>query len=76
MDVSFTTASILVYGFYLAATSALCLVTTLRGLHRRQTAVAMQQGQGLVEYALVLALIAVVVVGVLLVLGPSIKEIF
>jgi len=35
-----------------------------------------ERGQGLVEYALILVLVAVVVIGVLLVLGPSIKQLF
>jgi pilus assembly protein Flp/PilA len=35
-----------------------------------------ERGQGLVEYALILVLVAVVVIGVLVVLGPSIKELF
>lgn len=35
-----------------------------------------QQGQGLVEYALILVLIAVVVIAVLLTLGPTVGEVF
>jgi pilus assembly protein Flp/PilA len=35
-----------------------------------------EQGQGLVEYALILALIALVVIGVLILLGPAIGSIF
>ncbi len=35
-----------------------------------------QSGQSLVEYALILVLIAVVVIGVLLLLGGQIKSIF
>ena len=35
-----------------------------------------ERGQGLVEYALILTLVAVVVVGVLVVLGPAVKELF
>ena len=35
-----------------------------------------ERGQGLVEYALILVLVAVVVIGILLVLGPAIKDIF
>ena len=34
------------------------------------------RGQGLVEYALIIALVAVVVVAALLVLGPTIASIF
>ena len=34
------------------------------------------RGQGLVEYALILALVSVVVIAALLVLGPSISRIF
>lgn len=35
-----------------------------------------EQGQGLVEYALILVLVAVVVIVILTVLGPQIGEIF
>jgi pilus assembly protein Flp/PilA len=35
-----------------------------------------QRGQGLVEYALILVLVAIVVMVVLLVLGPSIGNLF
>ena len=33
-------------------------------------------GQGLVEYALIIALVAVVVIGILILLGPAIGSIF
>jgi pilus assembly protein Flp/PilA len=35
-----------------------------------------QRGQGLVEYALILALVAIVVIGILILLGPAIGSIF
>ena len=35
-----------------------------------------EHGQGLVEYALIIALVAVVVIGVLILLGPAIGSIF
>ena len=35
-----------------------------------------EKGQGLVEYALILVLIAVVVIAVLLLLGPTIGNVF
>ena len=35
---------------------------------------AKEEGQGLVEYALILALIAIVVIGVLTLLGDGVKE--
>ena len=35
-----------------------------------------EEGQGLVEYALILALVAIVVIGVLSLLGPVIGNIF
>ena len=35
-----------------------------------------EEGQGLVEYALILVLIAVVVIAVLALLGPAIGDIF
>lgn len=37
---------------------------------------AREKGQGLVEYALILFLIAIVVIAVLMLLGPQIAEIF
>jgi pilus assembly protein Flp/PilA len=37
---------------------------------------AQQKGQGLVEYALILVLVAVVVIAVLMVLGPIIGNVF
>lgn len=37
---------------------------------------AREKGQGLVEYALILFLIAIVVIAVLMLLGPRIAEIF
>jgi pilus assembly protein Flp/PilA len=38
--------------------------------------IASERGQGLVEYALILVLVAVAVIGVLLVMGPTIKGLF
>lgn len=35
-----------------------------------------EKGQGLVEYALILVLIAVVVIAILALLGPAIRDIF
>ena len=35
-----------------------------------------EEGQGLVEYALILVLVAVVVIAVLLLLGPAIGDVF
>jgi pilus assembly protein Flp/PilA len=35
-----------------------------------------EPGQGLVEYALILALVTIVVIGVLILLGPAIGSIF
>ena len=35
-----------------------------------------EEGQGLVEYALILVLVAIVVIAILLLLGPSIGNIF
>jgi pilus assembly protein Flp/PilA len=35
-----------------------------------------EQGQGLVEYALILVLVAVVVIAILVILGPQIGNIF
>ena len=35
-----------------------------------------EEGQGLVEYALILVLVAIVVIAVLMVLGPTIGNVF
>ena len=35
-----------------------------------------EEGQGLVEYALILVLVAVVVIAILLLLGPAIGNVF
>ncbi len=35
-----------------------------------------EEGQGLVEYALILVLVAIVVIAILLILGPTIGNIF
>ncbi len=35
-----------------------------------------EEGQGLVEYALILVLVAIVVIVILIVLGPSVGNIF
>ena len=37
---------------------------------------AKQKGQGLVEYALILVLVAIVVIAILLLVGPQIANIF
>jgi pilus assembly protein Flp/PilA len=35
-----------------------------------------QEGQGLVEYALILVLVAIVVIAIMLLLGPTIGNVF
>ncbi len=35
-----------------------------------------EEGQGLVEYALILVLVAIVVIGILTILGPQIGNVF
>lgn len=35
-----------------------------------------EEGQGLVEYALILVLVAIVVIAVLLLLGPAVADVF
>jgi pilus assembly protein Flp/PilA len=37
---------------------------------------SLQSGQGLVEYALILTLVAIVVVGVLVMVGPQVNNVF
>jgi pilus assembly protein Flp/PilA len=36
----------------------------------------MQKGQGLVEYALILVLVAIVIIVILAILGPAIGDVF
>lgn len=43
----------------------------MRGVIRRS-----ERGQGLVEYALIIALVAIVVIAALVLLGPAISSIF
>lgn len=47
-------------------------------LRRRQFAfmTKVSQGQGLVEYALILVLVAVVVIAILVILGPAIRDVY
>jgi pilus assembly protein Flp/PilA len=35
-----------------------------------------EEGQGLVEYALILVLVAIVVIAVLVLLGPAVRDVF
>jgi len=35
-----------------------------------------EEGQGLVEYALILVLVAIVVIAILLILGPAVGNVF
>ena len=42
----------------------------------RHVAFGRESGQGLVEYALIIALVAIVVIGTLILLGPQIASIF
>lgn len=48
----------------------------LRGGNMRQVVKRSSRGQGLVEYALIIALVAVVVIAALIILGPAIANIF
>ena len=43
---------------------------------RKQSRLQLQAGQGLVEYALVLVLVAIVVIAILTLLGPQIGRVF
>jgi pilus assembly protein Flp/PilA len=45
-------------------------------MQRRMHTQRSNAGQGLVEYALIIALVAVVVIGSLILLGPQISSIF
>jgi pilus assembly protein Flp/PilA len=43
---------------------------------RRRFPLKAQRGQGLVEYALIIALVAIVVIAILVLMGPQIGQIF
>ncbi len=45
-------------------------------LHPIRTHSRRSQGQGLVEYALIIALVAIVVIAILVIMGPQIGDIF
>ena len=49
---------------------------TERDLHMLSRYFGRSRGQGLVEYALIIALVAIVVIGTLILLGPQIATIF
>ena len=72
------TLEVLIYGAYWAV----LLYWSFRRMRNsplvRQWAVVSrgERGQGLVEYALILTLVAVVVIGVLTVLGLSVRQMF
>jgi pilus assembly protein Flp/PilA len=55
-------------------------ISTLQNLYRREVRTMLYQpreeGQGLVEYALILVLVAIVVIAILTLLGPQIANIF
>jgi pilus assembly protein Flp/PilA len=48
----------------------------LRPIRRRPTLLPDEQGQGMVEYALILVLIAVVVIVILTVVGQQVSNVF
>ena len=48
----------------------------IRGSHDPQTRIVKEDGQGLVEYALILVLVAIVVIVILALLGPAIGNVF
>jgi pilus assembly protein Flp/PilA len=50
--------------------------TVLRSYLRLRESLVRQEGQGLVEYALILVLVAIVVIGVLTIMGGKINNAF
>ncbi len=48
----------------------------MRPLRENQSKSALEQGQGLIEYALIIFLVAIVVIAILLLLGPQIGAVF
>lgn len=73
--------SAIVYGFYWAILLYLYFRLVWKRRFALQWAAARsgrsgERGQGLVEYALILVLVAVVVIGILLILGPAIRQLF
>jgi pilus assembly protein Flp/PilA len=63
------------------ASAIIARATQRSKIHKRREVNAMlflprEEGQGLVEYALILVLIAIVVIAVLLLLGPIVGNVF
>jgi pilus assembly protein Flp/PilA len=52
------------------------LTEVLFNMHSSSSKSIKEKGQGLVEYALILVLVAIVVIGVLMVIGPKIGNVF
>ena len=53
------------------------MIEFLNGLYvRLTTREEKEEGQGMVEYALILVLVAIVVIAALLILGPTIANVF
>ena len=48
----------------------------MRKPRQDQSNSALEQGQGLIEYALIIFLVAIVVIAILLLLGPQIGAVF
>jgi pilus assembly protein Flp/PilA len=51
-------------------------VLDFKKLFKKNIELEEEEGQGLVEYALILFLVAIVVIGILIVLGPKVGSIF
>jgi pilus assembly protein Flp/PilA len=76
-------AVIAVFGFIGTLLSAYGVQGTLKMFHPSPTQVdeterdpELEQGQGMVEYALILVLVAVVVIAALTIMGPLVKNVF
>lgn len=71
------TLFVLIYFSYLSLAFFYYLKDVWRSLGlSRLVSLREEGGQGLVEYALILVMVAVVVIAVLLMLGPSIQNVF
>jgi pilus assembly protein Flp/PilA len=53
-----------------------CRVKEVSGLKPKCRNQTLKKGQGLVEYALILVLVAIVVIAVLMILGPIVGNVF
>jgi len=48
----------------------------MKGGETRMLFLPLEEGQGIVEYALILVMVAIVIIGILVILGPGVGNLF